>query len=113
MTLQRKSMRLLKPVQSAIVAALVLSSATALAAPAGGGGGMPWNSPFSKILDSIQELAPVLATIAFIIAGVVLMFGEGGGMSRKAVGLVVGGAVVFGVAPLITNLFEGSAGLLF
>jgi hypothetical protein len=26
--------------------------------------------------------------------------------------LVVGGAIVFGVAPLITTLFEGSSGLL-
>jgi type IV secretory pathway VirB2 component (pilin) len=58
-------------------------------------------------------MAPVLATIAFLIAGVIWMFGESGGMSRKAVGLVVGGAIVFGVAPTITGLFEGSAGVLF
>jgi hypothetical protein len=55
----------------------------------------------------------MFATIAFLIAGIIWMFGESGGMSRKAVGLVVGGAIVFGVAPLITQLFEGSAGLLF
>ena len=74
---------------------------------------MPWESSFSKILDSIQGMAPIFATIGFLIAGVALMFGESGGMSRKIVGLVVGGAVVFGVAPLITTLFEGSSGLLF
>ncbi len=44
---------------------------------------MPWESSFSKILDSVQGLAPVFATIAFLIAGFVLMFGESGGMSRK------------------------------
>ena len=85
----------------------------AFAAPAGGSGGLPWESSFSKILDSIQGMAPMFATIAFLIAGIIWMFGESGGMSRKAVGLVVGGAIVFGVAPLITTLFEGSSGLLF
>lgn len=104
----------LRPVPTASAAVIsLLSSATAWAAPTGGGGGMPWESSFSKILDSVQGLAPVFATIAFLIAGFVLMFGESGGMSRKVVSLVVGGAVVFGVAPLITTLFEGSSGLLF
>jgi type IV secretory pathway VirB2 component (pilin) len=63
-------------------------------------------------LASAQKRA-MFATIAFLIAGIIWMFGESGGMSRKAVGLVVGGAIVFGVAPLITTLFEGSSGLLF
>jgi type IV secretory pathway VirB2 component (pilin) len=113
MLVHRISLRRLPIASVAILTILILFPATALAAPIGGGGGMPWNSTFSKILDSIQELAPILATIAFLIAGIIWMFGEGGGMSRKAVGLVVGGAIVFGVAPLITTLFEGSAGLLF
>jgi type IV secretory pathway VirB2 component (pilin) len=105
----------LRPLPIASIALLsILLPATAFAAPAGGGGGgLPWESSFSKILDSIQSLAPIFATIAFLIAGAALMFGENGGMSRKVVGLVVGGAVVFGVAPLITTLFQGSAGLLF
>jgi len=104
----------LRPLPTASVALLsILFPATAFAAPSGGGGGMPWESSFSKILDSIQGMAPIFATIGFLIAGVALMFGESGGMSRKIVGHVVGGAVVFGVAPLITTLFEGSSGLLF
>jgi type IV secretory pathway VirB2 component (pilin) len=111
MTFSRLSLRPLS-LASFVLFAMVLPS-TALAAPAGGGEGLPWESSFSKILDSIQGMAPIFATIAFLIAGVVLMFGESGGMSRKVVGLVVGGAVVFGVAPLITTLFEGSSGLLF
>jgi type IV secretory pathway VirB2 component (pilin) len=113
MTLQRTSVLRFARVQTAILSTLVLSSATALAAPAGGGGGLPWESSFSKILDSIQSMAPVFATIAFLIAGVAWMFGESGGLSRKAVGLLVGGAVVFGAASLGTKLFEGGSGLLF
>jgi len=104
----------LRSLPTASVALLsLLLPATAFAAPSGGGGGLPWESSFSKILDSIQGMAPMFATIAFLIAGVIWMFGESGGMSRKAVGLVVGGAIVFGVAPLITTLFEGGSGLLF
>lgn len=103
----------LRPLPTASVALLsILFPATAFAAPAGGGG-LPWESSFSKILDSIQGMAPVFATIAFIIMGLVWMFGESGGMSRKLVGIVVGGAIVFGVAPLITTLFEGGSGVLF
>ena len=101
----------LRPVHAALAALLVPT--TALAAPAGGGGGLPWESSFSVILGSIQSTAPILATIAFVIAGLVWMFGEGGGMSGKAVKVVVGGAVVFGAAPLITTLFQGSTGVLF
>jgi type IV secretory pathway VirB2 component (pilin) len=111
MIVRRISLRALPTASVALLA--MLFPATALAAPAGGSGGLPWESSFSKILDSIQGMAPIFATIGFLIAGVALMFGESGGMSRKIVGLVVGGAVVFGVAPLITTLFEGSSGLLF
>jgi type IV secretory pathway VirB2 component (pilin) len=110
MIVRRSSSR---KVRAALLVLLSLQMpATAFAAPAGGGG-LPWEAPFSKILESIQGMAPVLATIAFIIAGLVLMFGESGGMSRKAVGIIVGGAIVFGAAPLITTLFEGGSGVLF
>lgn len=84
--------------------------ATAFAAPAGGG--MPWESPFTKIQESLQGLGMPLATIAVIIAGLVLMFGESGGLSRRAVGIVVGGALVFGAAGAISSLFEGASGVL-
>ena len=113
MALQRSSIRRHPTVTSAISSILLFLPATAFAAPSGGGAGLPWESSFSKILDSIQGMAPMFATIAFLIAGIIWMFGESGGMSRKAVGLVVGGAIVFGVAPLVTTLFEGGSGTLF
>lgn len=93
------------------VPAVLLSSATAFASP--GGAGLPWESSFSTIMESIQGMAGVFVTIAIIIAGLALMFGESGGMSRKVVGIVVGGACVFGVASVVSTLFEGGAGLLF
>lgn len=105
--------RLTVPAPVFVLATSALLPATAWAAPVGGGGGLPWESSFSEILGSIQRMAPMFATIAFLVAGIIWMFGENGGMSRKAVGLVVGGAIVFGVAPLITTLFQGSSGALF
>jgi type IV secretory pathway VirB2 component (pilin) len=112
MNLVRVSSRQRSAASLGALALVTLLPTAALAAPAGGSGGLPWESSFSKILESIQSMAPMFATIAFLIAGIIWMFGESGGMSRKAVGLVVGGAIVFGVAPLITTLFEGSSGLL-
>lgn len=94
---------------SAITASVL--PATALATP-GGGSGMPWESPFQTVLDSIQGMAPIFLTIAFIIAGLTWAFGESGGLSRKAVGLVAGGSLVIGAAPAITTLFQGASGLL-
>jgi hypothetical protein len=38
---------------------------------------------FETILDSVQGMAPVFVTLAIIIAGLALMFGESGGMTRK------------------------------
>jgi len=90
---------------------ILLSPALALASP--GGAGLPWESSFSTIMESIQGMAGVFVTIAVIIAGLALMFGESGGMSRKVVGIVVGGATVFGVASVVSTLFEGGGGLLF
>lgn len=95
-----------------IIAVLVSVPATAVAAP-GGGAGLPWESSFSTIMESIQGMSGVFVTIAIIIAGLALMFGEAGGMSRKIVGIVVGGAAALGAASVASTLFEGGGGLLF
>ncbi len=99
------------PPATAIVAAWLLSPTAASASP--GGAGLPWESSFETILNSVQGMAPVFVTIAIIIAGLTLMFGESGGMSRRVVAIVVGGASVIGVATVVSTLFEGGAGLLF
>ena len=93
------------------LALILFSPAVALASP--GGAGLPWETSFSTIMESIQGMSGVFVTIAIIIAGLALMFGESGGMSRKVVGIVVGGATVFGVASVVSTLFEGGGGLLF
>jgi type IV secretory pathway VirB2 component (pilin) len=93
------------------LALLLLSPAAAFAAP--GGAGLPWESTFETIEQSIQGVAPHLLVISIIIAALALMYGEAGGMSRKVVGIVVGGATIVGVTSVVSTLFEGGGGLLF
>jgi len=90
---------------------LVLSPSLALASP--GGAGLPWETSFETIEQSVQGVAPHLLAISIIIAALALMYGEGGGMSRRVVNIVVGGATVVGVTSVVTTLFEGGGGLLF
>jgi type IV secretory pathway VirB2 component (pilin) len=96
---------------TAIIAALLLAPAVALASP--GGAGLPWESTFETILSSMQGIATPIITIAIIVAAFALMFGEAGGMSRKVVGIVVGGAGALGAAGVVSTLFESGSGLLF
>jgi type IV secretory pathway VirB2 component (pilin) len=105
----RVQLRQLVPLIPALV--FLIAPATALASP--GGAGLPWESSFETIMNSIQSMAGVFVTIAILVAGCALMFGESGGMSRKVVGIVVGGASVFGVASVVSTLFEGGQGSLF
>lgn len=110
MSVHRISRRTLR--SASLVVYSVLLPITAFAAPAGAGG-LPWESPLSKIMESFQSIAPVIATIAFIIAGATWMLGQSGGLSSKAVSIIAGGSVLFGAASLGTQLFEGASGLLF
>jgi type IV secretory pathway VirB2 component (pilin) len=89
---------------------LVLSPALVMASP--GGAGLPWETSFETIEQSVLGVAPHLLAISIVIAALALMFGEGGGMSRRVVNIVVGGATVVGVGSVVTTLFEGGGGLL-
>ena len=46
-----------------------------------------------------------------LVAGLTIAFGESGGMSRKVVYIVVGGAGALGIAATMSGLFGVSAGL--
>lgn len=90
---------------------ICLMPALALAAPTGGGAGLPWESSFKTIQTSIQVLGGVLLTIGVIMAGIKMATGEGGGMGRQVVGLVVGGGLVLGASTVIDTVFSGASGL--
>jgi type IV secretory pathway VirB2 component (pilin) len=107
---RKSSVRNLAPA-IATLSLLLLSPALALAAP--GGAGLPWESTFETIEKSVQGVAPHLLVISIVIAALALMYGESGGMSRKVVGIVVGGATIVGVTSVVSTLFEGGGGLLF
>lgn len=85
--------------------------ALALASTTGGGPGLPWESSFETIQQSIQAIGAVLLGIGIVIAGVKLATGEGGGMGRSVVGLVVGGGLILGAGTVVDTVFSGASGL--
>ena len=68
----------------------------ALAAPAyAAGSGMPWEGPLEQIVDSITgPVARAAAVIAIVIAGVTIIFSEGGGGVRKLAFVGLGIAIM-------------------
>ena len=74
--------------QAAIGAALGLAF-IALASPAhAAGSGMPWEGPLTQILSSVEgPIAKIVGTMAIIMAGLGLAFGDTGGGFRKLIPL--------------------------
>jgi len=81
---------------SARAAALAITI-IAIAGPAyASGSGMPWEGPLEQIVDSITgPVARAAAVIAIVIAGVTIIFSEGGGGVRKLAFVGLGIAVMF------------------
>ena len=76
--------------------------------------GMPWESTFDKILDSLQgPVAKVLCTASVVMTGMALAFSEGGSMLRKMLWVALGISVTFGAGSIISNLFFFSGGATF
>jgi len=79
-----------------------------------GSTGMPWESTFDKILDSLQgPVAKVLCTASVVTTGMALAFSEGGSMLRKMLWVALGISVTFGAGSIISNLFFFSGGATF
>ena len=69
----------------------------AIAGPAyAAGSGMPWEGPLEQIVDSITgPVARAAAVVAIVIAGVTIIFSEGGGGVRKLAFVGLGIAIMF------------------
>lgn len=69
----------------------------AIAGPAhAAGSGMPWEGPLEQVVDSITgPVARAAAVIAIIVAGIGIMFGEGGGGIKKLAFVGMGIALMF------------------
>ena len=85
----------------------------ACAAPAyAAGSGMPWEGPLEQIVDSITgPVARAAAVIAIVIAGVTIIFSEGGGGVRKLAFVGLGLAIMFAAVSFFLDLigFAGGA----
>lgn len=83
-----------------------------LVAPAyAAGSGMPWEGPLEQIVDSITgPVASAAAVIAIVIAGVTIMFSEGGSGVRKLAFVGLGIAVMFAAASFFLDFFGFAGG---
>lgn len=76
--------------------------------------GMPWVGPLQKITASISgPVAQAAGVICIVIAGLGIAFGEGGSGVRKLFQVVMGLAIAFTAASILTKLFGASSGVIF
>jgi len=92
-------------------AALALA-ALILAAPAfAAGSGMPWEGPLEQIVDSITgPVARAAAVIAIVVAGIAIIFSEGGGGIRKLAMVGLGIAIMFAAVSFFLGFFGFAGG---
>lgn len=101
----------MKSVRLKRIAAIAVAM-LALAAPAyAAGSGMPWEGPLEQIVDSITgPVARAAAVIAIVIAGVTIVFSEGGGGVRKLAFVGLGIAIMFAAVSFFLDFFGFAGG---
>jgi len=84
----------------------------ALATPAhAAGSGMPWEGPLDQILQSIEgPVAKIIGTLAIIITGLTLAFGDTGGGFRKLMQIVFGLSIAFTATSFFLSFFSFGGG---
>lgn len=98
--------------QKVIRVAALVAVLCAFAAPAyASGSGMPWEGPLEQIVDSITgPVARAAAVIAIVIAGVTIIFSEGGGGVRKLAFVGLGIAIMFAAVSFFLDFFGFAGG---
>lgn len=93
-------------------AASLIALGAAAAAPAfAAGSGMPWEGPLQQVVDSITgPVARAAAVIAIVLAGITIMFSEGGGGVRKLAFVGLGIAVMFAAVSFFLDFFGFAGG---
>lgn len=101
------SSRRVSPVFLVLIVAVFASDAVAA------GSGMPWEGPLEQIVDSITgPVARAAAVIAIVIAGVTIIFSEGGGGVRKLAFVGLGIAVMFAAVSFFLDFFGFAGGAM-
>jgi type IV secretion system protein VirB2 len=103
----------MKPEPAALVRAAALTLAlVSVSSPAfAAGSGMPWEGPLQQIVDSITgPVARAAAVIAIVIAGITIIFSEGGGGVRKLAFVGLGIAIMFAAVSFFMDFFGFAGG---
>jgi type IV secretory pathway VirB2 component (pilin) len=75
------------------------------------GSGMPWEGPLEQVVDSITgPVARAAAVIAIVVAGVTIIFSEGGGGIRKLAFVGLGIAIMFAAVSFFLDFFGFAGG---
>ena len=91
------------------VADIITSCTPACAA----GSGMPWESPLTRILESIEgPVAKVCAVVIIIVTGLSLAFGDMSGGFRRLVQVVFGLSIAFAATSFFLSFFAFAGGAL-
>lgn len=75
---------------------------------------MPWEGPMEKLLQSFTgPVAKIVGTLAIVMTGLGLAFGEGGGGLRKGLQIVFGLSIAFTASSFFLSFFGFSGGVAF
>jgi type IV secretion system protein TrbC len=100
-----------------VLQGILLTMALIICMPAlahASGSGLPWEGPLQRILDSISgPVAKVAGVLAIVLTGIGLAFGEGGGLMRKALGIVFGLSIAFSASTFGLSFFGFGGGCGF
>lgn len=88
------------------------AAAIAIASPAyAAGSGMPWEGPLQQVVDSLTgPVARAAGVVAIVIAGMGIMFTEGGSGVRKLAFVGLGVAIMFAAATWGLQFFGFAGG---
>lgn len=100
--------------QVLIAAAITITVVFASYTPAdAAGSGMPWESPLTRILESIEgPVAKVCAVVIIIVTGLSLAFGDMSGGFRRLVQVVFGLSIAFAATSFFLSFFSFAGGAL-
>lgn len=92
---------------AALAAFAIVPALPALAA----GSGMPWEGPLEQVVDSVTgPVARAAAVIGIVLAGIAIMFSEGGGGVRKLAFVGLGIAIMFAAVSFFLDFFGFAGG---
>ena len=97
-----------------VASVIPFTMSAAYATDAGNNAFSAMTGPLQQIMDVISgPIAQMAGVICIVIAGLGIAFGEGGSGVRRLFQVVMGLAIAFTAASLISGLFNRGSGLIF